>query len=817
MKTICNNNNCTGCSACVNICPKQALSLRQDENGFFKPYLDKDKCIDCNLCENTCPLNGIKSENYTEPKLYVFNNFSSEAKLSATAGGFQIIAKNFIQKKGKVVGAAWGENWRCEHIIVDNLDDLKKLYKSKYLQSYLGDIFKRIKNELNNGTKILFSGLPCQIAGLKSYLKKDYENLFIIDILCNNAPSYGHFKKFLDDNFGIENIKDIDFRYKAPDEETTKKMVLKISLNNGEEFLNEIWTDGSYYQTFVNRMLAGEHCENCHFAKFPRLGDITLGDIFGAERIDSRFVGLKSESVLVNSKKGEELFKIINDNVDEIIEIPIDILKSMHPALEKKWEVNPQRDRLFDLLKKYPFQKACEYILENKYDIGVVGVPTNPNFGGGLTYLALKWTLEDLGKTVLMISPPEIAGGKAWLPNNITNFEKNPYHPHELTYFKTKPEMKILNTLCNMFLVGSDQLFSTHFTNYAIYADMQEFSSLDWVLDSKKKSAYSASFGQDEINCPTDMKNRMSYYLRKFDNFSVRERSAVELCKREFGFEPEFVLDPVFICDKNHYKQLYKTDVKKSGLTTYILDFSEEKNKMVNKIKEALNLKVTNLENATGKFDEAMSMEYWLSAIINSDFVITDSFHGTCFAIIFNKPFITISNQARGMSRFALLKEFKLEDRLISSYEEFKSKERDLLKPINWDEINFKVEQLKKHSLEILKKAIEPKRKFPSDYDILNEKIQYLENNLSLLNEKTQYLENNLSLLNKKTQYLENNLSLLNEKTQYLENNLSLANEKKSKIKSLRNWFISKTRSKDGTHRIITFFGIKIKFKRKQK
>ena len=775
METICNNNNCTGCSACINICPKQALSLKQDENGFFKPYLDKDKCIDCNLCKNICPLNGVKSENYIEPKLYVFNNFSSEAKLSATAGGFQIIAKNFIQNGGKVVGAAWGENWRCEHIIVDNLDDLKKLYKSKYLQSYLGDVFKRIKNELDKGIKILFSGLPCQIAGLKSYLNKEYENLFIIDILCNNAPSYGHFRKFLDDNFGIENIKDIDFRYKAPNEETTKKMILKISLNNGKEIYQETWTDKSYGQTFVNRMLAGEHCENCHFAKFSRLGDVTLGDIFGAERIDSRFTGLKSESILINSKKGEQLFKIINNNVDEIIEIPLNILKSMHPVLERKWEVNPQRNRLFDLLRKYPFQKACEYALENKFDIGVVGVPTNPNFGGGLTYLALKWVLEDLGKTVLMISPP--GPDISWLPKRITNFKTNPYKEYEHVCYTSKNAMRELNCKCDMFLVGSDQLYSTHFgNNYGIYTDMDEFSSLDWVLDSKKKAAYSASFGQDDINCPTDMKNRMSYYLNKFDNFSVRERSAVDLCKNEFGFEPEFVLDPVFMCKKEYFEKFISEIPPTKGLVAYVLDNRDDKTSIVNDISDKLSLNISYLENATGKYDQAMNMEDWLSAIATSDFVATDSFHGTCFAIIFNKPFVVISNKERGIARFKLLEEFGLENRLISSYQEFKSKEEELLKPINWDEVNSKIEQLKEHSLKILKKAIEPKRKKVSDYDILIEKMQNLENNF---------------------------YTLLNQKADITQGKLR------------PNSLFSKTHSQDGSHRIIKILGITIKQRRK--
>lgn len=138
----------------------------------------------------------------------------------------------------------------------------------------------------------------------------------------------------------------------------------------------------------------------------------------------------------------------------EYAPVPLQILINMHPVLQTRWAAHPLRDRMFDLLHRFPFQKACDYVLENKFDVGIVGVPTNPNFCGGLTYLALKWVVEDMGKTCLMISPPE--ADLPWLPMRITNFETNPYKDYELAFYPSKEAMRELNFRCGMFSVGSD-------------------------------------------------------------------------------------------------------------------------------------------------------------------------------------------------------------------------------------------------------------------------------------------------------------------------------------------------------------------------
>ena len=232
-KIFLNKPFCTGCSACVASCAKGALSLSQDLDGFYKPVIDMTKCVDCGRCEKVCPLNGLEITNSSTPPLFVFNNNTQNASYSATAGAFQIIARHFIANGGKVAGAAWGKNWRCEHIMVDNEKDLFKLYKSKYVQSFMGNIFQQVKNELKKGTKVLFSGLPCQIAGLYAFVGKKYDNLYTVDLLCNNAPSPKHFSDYLNDKYGIENIDEIEFRHKK-EQEKVKENILKIKLKMAE-------------------------------------------------------------------------------------------------------------------------------------------------------------------------------------------------------------------------------------------------------------------------------------------------------------------------------------------------------------------------------------------------------------------------------------------------------------------------------------------------------------------------------------------------------------------------------------------------------
>lgn len=733
--------SCVGCGACVNKCDNHAVRIRQNKNGFYKAIVDDSLCANCGKCKSVCPLlAGGSNSHFRNPKLFVFNNPSQHAIMSATAGGFQIIANKMAEDGAHVTGATWNEKWECVYIFADKKEELKKLYKSKYVQSKTGDIYKKTEDKLKNGITVLFSGLPCHVAGLYSYLGKDYDNLYTIDLLCNNVPSIKVLHRFLDERFGLDQVKHIDFRYKEPDKETNDfRMCIETET---ETFV--LGSDNLYYRAFVERKFAGKHCENCKFGALPRVGDLSLGDIYGAEKEDARFAPLKTESVLINSKKGERLVRYIKDECREYREIPLDIIKQMHPILHSTWPVSSKRDQAYEMLERYSFEQACRAVVEEKYDVGIVGVATNPNYGGALTYLALKWILENLDKTCLMIIPP--GDDLLWLPKRITNFRKNPYSDYEIVCYPDKESMKELNDKCDMFMVGSDQLFSTHYINNGIYAECNEFASLDWVFDRKKKVAYAASFGEDSIHCPSDMKGRMAYYLNKFDSFAVREQSAIKLCEEEFGMAARWVLDPVFLVDKKKYIDLVMDiPFARADLFSYILDVDDESKKIIQDILKEKKYSLSCIGDSAIK--RVAYIEEWLGSVINAKFIITDSFHCACFAVIFNVPFIVIQNKNRGKARYGLFHELGLGNRVIASYEEYLSGKDNLLKNIDWDCINEKIKYLKNDSMTILREQLEPQKKISSGYDILDAKYHALDAKCGILDARISAINENIPKL----------------------------------------------------------------------
>ena len=184
-----NKKECCGCGACAQICPKNCITMRADDEGFIYPDVDKSLCIDCHLCEKRCPIQSMTniSEEYKNSFLGINK---SETRLNSSSGGIFILLANKIMSEGGVVfGAAYDEHFLVQHIVVESPDQLHLLMGSKYLQSSTGDFFQKAKNYLQEGRKVLFSGTACQIAGLKSFLGKEYDNLWTVDVLCHGAPS----------------------------------------------------------------------------------------------------------------------------------------------------------------------------------------------------------------------------------------------------------------------------------------------------------------------------------------------------------------------------------------------------------------------------------------------------------------------------------------------------------------------------------------------------------------------------------------------------------------------------------------------------
>lgn len=309
-----NKNECCGCTACVSICPYNCTYMKEDEEGFFYPYKDMDKCKNCNLCDDVCF--------YKNQKLYMLDrlskpiSFAAYAKsmdqrmISQSGGLFGIIAEFFLNNGGVVYGAIVNDDFSIVHERVDNNVLLKKIHGSKYVQSDLRGIYFKVKDDLNNGKKVLFSGTPCQVEGLRKYLHRDYDDLFCIDIICYGVPSPILWKSFLHYKCqGKGRIKNVNFRAK---EYGWHECKTKIELEDSDIVTKE-WT-----YLWGSGLPLRPSCYSCQFTNIERVGDITLGDCWGAEKLSGLAddVNKGVSLVIINSNKGNHIFEKIREYIE---------------------------------------------------------------------------------------------------------------------------------------------------------------------------------------------------------------------------------------------------------------------------------------------------------------------------------------------------------------------------------------------------------------------------------------------------------------------------------------------------------------------
>jgi len=292
-----NEINCVGCSACKHICSKEAINISQDEFGFYKATIDKQKCIECGLCYKNCPL--IKFSKYKKPTYcYAVWDLDESSRKKSTSGGFASVAAKKIVKDGGVAFLCSSkiDNGRINHIRIDNVENVDTCRGSKYVQSFTGNTFKNCKKELENGTNCLYIGTPCQISGLKNYLSKEYSNLLTIDLICHGVPSIDFLKKHLNEKF-IDGLS-IGFRDK-------NGFNLSLYSNDNCLYYKNEWND-LYYIAFNCGILFNDDCLKCNYATPERVGDISIGDFWGLGKTKPFDENIKygCSVVVCNSEKG---------------------------------------------------------------------------------------------------------------------------------------------------------------------------------------------------------------------------------------------------------------------------------------------------------------------------------------------------------------------------------------------------------------------------------------------------------------------------------------------------------------------------------
>lgn len=352
-----------GCGACVSACPVNAIRLTGDEYGVYRAQVDEKKCIHCGKCSKVCAAVELpRNRNDNPPKAYAFISSDPATRRESSSGGaFTALAKTILRQGGVVVGAAWNEEFTINHILIDNEQDLPKLQKSKYLQSYMGDVCKQIKASLLNGKKVLFCGTPCQVAGVKKFIGPDCDNLILVDVFCANCSSAGLFKKYLTENHNVSEISQYDFRYKVPEEPIWNCNNVKITMKNGE---NVTEANNDYLQVFHSCSLSlSSQCMSCKYQGTARQGDLTLGDCWGIQHYDSAIdVSMGVSAILVNNSKGRQVFDAIPESELGVLkEVPFEVVKKYNVLAfteKRNWPKTKRREKFLSEVRLNSFSGA---------------------------------------------------------------------------------------------------------------------------------------------------------------------------------------------------------------------------------------------------------------------------------------------------------------------------------------------------------------------------------------------------------------------------------------------------------------------------
>lgn len=310
MVRLADDENCTGCMACYNICPKNAIIIKKNKEGFNFPAIQADVCIECNKCANICPIENfsLKTFSYARDVYGVWSKEKSILRSSSSGGFFSILSKWILMNGGCVVGAAFDSHFNVDHVCVNTEAELVSLRGSKYIQSNINYIYREVEQLLKIKKSVLFTGTPCQIAGLYAYLGKEYENLLTMDLVCHGVPTpqiFQEYKKWLEKNNQAPMVS-YTFRDKKW---SWMKFNTKAKFANGKIYYGT-WEEDIYMRGFLREYFLRSSCHNCRFSNTNRVGDITIADFWGYEREEkekkNRDAGISL--IIVNTVNGMSHF-----------------------------------------------------------------------------------------------------------------------------------------------------------------------------------------------------------------------------------------------------------------------------------------------------------------------------------------------------------------------------------------------------------------------------------------------------------------------------------------------------------------------------
>lgn len=369
-------SQCCACGACMNVCSKNAISMEKDEYGFIYPFIDKEKCISCGICKTICAYQSIQETN-TPKKAYVAMSKDNNLLMKSASGGiFSTIAQEVLNRNGIIFGCSLEFEHNIlipKHIKIEDFNNLYKLQGSKYVQSSIEYTYREVKMALQENRLVLFSGTPCQVAGLKSFLKnKNYTNLLTIDIICHGVPSADFFQSYIKELENNIKGKIISFNFR--EKSVGWKLKGSISYSKNKRLKKKLIhvNLSSYYKLFLTSAIYRENCYTCKYANCNRPGDITIGDYWGIEKEHPEFLTINNgemdknkgiSCIIVNTNKGIDLIDKLGININ-LKSSTYEKISNGNKQLKYPSELNPQRNKILELYKNYGYSAVDKYYFQ---------------------------------------------------------------------------------------------------------------------------------------------------------------------------------------------------------------------------------------------------------------------------------------------------------------------------------------------------------------------------------------------------------------------------------------------------------------------
>jgi coenzyme F420-reducing hydrogenase beta subunit len=710
---------CTGCAACANKCPVDAIEMCLDHEGFYKPHVSS-KCINCGACEKICPSLNLKTNKNPNPKCYALMADDEIRMRSSSGGAFELLSNYVFERGGSVCGVVFTPDFNAEHLVTNKYNDLYKLRYSKYIQSNVGLVYRKIKQCLDKDKMVLFSGCPCQVAGLYAYLDGDRENLITVDILCHGIPSVKAWRKYLRDVHGDKPIARIGFKDK---EIYGWHANTAIAFKDGTKYHKPLETD-PWFISYLKSINKNTPCDKCKFGHLPRQGDLTIGDFWGIDAHKPELNDNKGTScVMANSGKGDKIITAVGSGtrVKAFEPTTIQAITAVNfVAHGGGVPIHFSRQRFFLELDNdnMPFEKLTRQCYDNIYDTAVVSSWYKRDYGAILSGYAMCKTLGDIGISSILVDCPKFYHFGVYTES--ADISRQFIEKHCKISVQLDAEngdfekWRSLNHHIGTFIAGPGNNWSND--NRA----NDRFFMLDFVDAAKRKISYAASFGV-ETEESIDTQN----LFKKFNALSVCGDGNSVVMRKISGINAESVLDPVFLCNTGHWGNI----VADSGLNITeryifadIMEIGPYKSSVIKAAQSLYNQKLNLVLNPSNHDEQlgiarqngfqplgVLKVEDWLYNLKNAEFVITDSFAALCFAVIFKKNFIQIIIPGRedNIRITSLLEQLGLTGRIINYNENIGAKTGMLKSMIDYKKVYGKLNRLVEKSLQWLKDSLQ--------------------------------------------------------------------------------------------------------------